>query len=373
LQHNGHPVHHVLNVTEEFQTFIFDKVYFQPVPSLLREFSAPVKLDYKWSDAQLTFLMRHARNDFARWDAAQSLLATYIRLNVARHQQGQPLSLPLHVADAFRAVLLDEQGDPALKALILSLPSENEIAELFDVIDPLAISAVRDALVRTLANELSDEFFAMYLANQSNEYKIEHAEIGKRTLKNVCLGYLAFADAAQADKLVQAQYQQANNMTDALAALAAAVAANLPCRDRLLAAYDERWHQDGLVMDKWFVLQATSPAADVLSNVRELLNHRSFTMGNPNRIRSLIGAFASGNPSAFHAKDGSGYQFLVEMLTDLNTRNPQVAARMIEPLIRLKRYDAGRQALMRNALETLKGLDKLSGDLYEKITKALNA
>ncbi|MFZ4212940.1 DUF3458 domain-containing protein, partial [Pantoea endophytica] len=373
LQHNGHPVHHVLNVTEEFQTFIFDNVYFQPVPSLLREFSAPVKLDYKWSDAQLTFLMRHARNDFARWDAAQSLLATYIRLNVARHQQGQPLSLPLHVADAFRAVLLDEQGDPALKALILSLPSENEIAELFDVIDPLAISAVRDALVRTLAKELSDEFFALYLANQSSEYKIEHAEIGKRTLKNVCLGYLAFADAAQADKLVQAQYQQANNMTDALAALSAAVAANLPCRDTLLAAYDERWHQDGLVMDKWFVLQATSPAADVLSNVRELLNHRSFTMGNPNRIRSLIGAFASGNPAAFHAKDGSGYQFLVEMLTDLNTRNPQVAARMIEPLIRLKRYDADRQALMRKALETLKGLDKLSGDLYEKITKALNA
>ena len=175
MQHNGHPVHHVLNVTDEFQTFIFDNVYFQPVPSLLREFSAPVKLDYKWSDAQLTFLMRHARNDFSRWDAAQSLLATYIRLNVARHQQGQPLSLPLHVADAFRAVLLDEQGDPALMALILTLPSENEIAELFEVIDPLAIAAVRAALVRTLANELSDEFYAVYLANQSSDYKVEHA------------------------------------------------------------------------------------------------------------------------------------------------------------------------------------------------------
>ena len=373
LQHNGHPVHHVLNVTEEFQTFIFDNVHFQPVPSLLREFSAPVKLDYKWSDAQLTFLMRHARNDFSRWDAAQSLLATYIRLNVARHQQGQPLSLPLHVADAFRAVLLDEQGDPALTALILSLPSENEIAELFEVIDPQAISAVRAALVHALATELSDELYAVYLANQSQDYRIEHAEIGKRSLKNVCLSYLAFADAEQADKLVQAQYQQAINMTDALAALSAAVAAQLPCRDALLAAYDERWHQDGLVMDKWFVLQATSPADDVLNKVRELLNHRSFTMGNPNRIRSLIGAFAAGNPAAFHAKDGSGYQFLVEMLTDLNTRNPQVAARMIEPLIRLKRYDADRQALMRKALETLKGLDKLSGDLYEKITKALNA
>lgn len=373
LQHNGQPVHHVLNVTEEFQTFIFDNVYFQPVPSLLREFSAPVKLDYKWSDAQLTFLMRHARNDFSRWDAAQSLLATYIRLNVARYQQGQHLSLPLHVADAFRAVLLDTDCDPALTALIMTLPSENEIAELFDVIDPQAISLVRDALQRTLARELADEFFAIYNANQQPEYRVEHEAIGQRSLKNICLTYLAFSDAQLADKLVQAQYQQATNMTDALAALSAAVAAQLPCRDALLATYDERWHQDGLVMDKWFVLQATSPAANVMRNVRQLLTHRSFTMSNPNRVRSLVGAFASANPAAFHAKDGSGYKFLVEMLTDLNTRNPQVAARMVEPLIRLKRYDETRQAMMREALEELLTLDKLSGDLYEKITRALNA
>jgi len=373
LQHNGHPVHNVLNVTEEFQTFIFDNVYFQPVPSLLREFSAPVKLDYKWSDAQLTFLMRHASNDFSRWDAAQSLLATYLRLNVARHQQGQHLSLPLHVADAFRTVLLDANSDPALTALILSLPGENEIAELFEIIDPQAIALVREALVRTLARELADEFFAVYNANQQAEYHVDHAEIGKRSLKNICLYYLAFGDMDLADKLVQAQYHHANNMTDSLAALSAAVAAQLPCRDALLADYDERWHKDGLVMDKWFMLQATSPAQNALLTVRRLLSHRSFSMGNPNRIRSLIGAFASGNPSAFHAEDGSGYRFLVEMLTDLNTRNPQVASRMIEPLIRLKRYDAHRQALMRQALEQLQGLDKLSGDLYEKITKALNA
>jgi len=373
LQHNGHPVHNVLNVTEEFQTFVFDKVYFQPVPSLLREFSAPVKLDYNWSDAQLTFLMRHASNEFSRWDAAQSLLATYIKLNIARHQQGQALSLPQHVADAFRAVLLEENSDPALTALILTLPSENEIAELFDTIDPEAISSVRDALMRTLSTELADELLAVYYANQSAEYHVEHAEIGKRSLKNVCLSYLALGEATLAEKLVTAQYQQANNMTDALAALSAAVAAQLPCREALLTAFDERWHQDGLVMDKWFILQATSPAADVLSRVRELLNHRSFSLSNPNRTRSLIGAFASANPSAFHAIDGSGYQFLAEILADLNTRNPQVAARLIEPLIRLKRYDATRQGLMRKALEQLKGLDKLSGDLYEKITKALNA
>lgn len=374
LQKDGAPIGNVLNVTEAEQTFVFDGVEHKPVPSLLREFSAPVKLDYPYSDQQLTFLMQHARNEFARWDAAQSLLATYIKLNVAKHQQKQPLSLPLHVADAFRAVLLDEQLDPALAAQILTLPSESEVAELFATIDPEAIAAVHEAIVRCLAKEMADEWLAVYYANRTDGYRVEHGEIAKRTLRNVCLGYLAFGeDVALADKLVSEQYRQADNMTDSLAALAAAVAAQLPCRDALLAAFDERWHQDGLVMDKWFVLQGSSPAADVLSKVRALLQHRSFSLSNPNRTRSLIGGFASGNPAAFHAADGSGYQFLAEILSDLNQRNPQIAARLIEPLIRLKRYDAGRQALMRKALEQLKGLENLSGDLYEKISKALDA
>ena len=373
LKQHGQKVSNVLNVTEAEQTFVFEDVEYQPIPSLLREFSAPVKLDYKYGDHQLTFLMKHATNDFSRWDSAQSLLAIYIKLNVARHQQKQPLSLPLHVADAFRAVLLDENVDPALAAQILTLPSENEIAELFETIDPEAISAVHESITRCLAVEMADEFLAVYHANSLPSYRVVHDDIGKRSLRNVCLRYLAFADPVQADRLVSAQFEQADNMTDSLAAMSAAVAANLPCRDRLLAAYDDRWHQDGLVMDKWFILQATSPAADVLAQVRSLLKHRSFSMGNPNRIRSLIGAFAQGNPAAFHAADGSGYAFLTEMLTDLNTRNPQVAARMIEPLIRLKRYDAHRQGLMRQALQTLKGLENLSGDLYEKISKALDA
>lgn len=371
LQKEGHPVHNVLNVTQTEQTFVFDNVYFQPVPSLLRDFSAPVKLEYKWSDQQLTFLMRHAKNDFARWDAAQSLLATHIKLNVARHQQGLALSLPLHVADAFRAILLDEQIDPALAAEILTLPSVNEIAELFDIIDPVAIAAVREALTRTLATELADEFLAVYNAHKLDSYRVEHEDIGKRSLRNTCLRYFAFGDAQLADKLVSQQYHEADNMTDALAALAAAVAAQLPGRDLLMQEYDDKWHQDGLVMDKWFILQATSPAANALETVRGLLQHRSFTLSNPNRIRSLIGAFASSNPAAFHAEDGSGYRFLAEMLTELNSRNPQVASRLIEPLIRFKRYDEGRQALMRKALEQLKALPNLSGDLYEKVSKAL--
>ncbi|WP_042860169.1 aminopeptidase N [Dickeya sp. NCPPB 3274] len=373
LRQKGQKLGSVLNVTEAEQTFVFDDVPCQPVPSLLREFSAPVKLNYSWSDEQLTFLMRHASNAFSRWDAAQSLLANYIRLNVARYQQKQPLSLPMHVVDAFRGVLLDDQLDPMLASQILSLPGENEMAELFDVIAPDAIAAVRQSLMQTLAQEMADELLAVYRANKLASYRVDQQDMGKRALRNVCLSYLAFADRSQADALAAAQFSAADNMTDSLAAMAAAVAAQLPCRDTLLAAFDERWHQDGLVMDKWFALQASSPASDVLNRVRELLNHRSFSLNNPNRLRSLVGSFCAGNPSAFHAVDGSGYLFLTEMLSDLNTRNPQVASRLIEPLIRLKRYDSNRQALMRQALETLKGLENLSGDLFEKITKALGA
>ncbi|ADM98942.1 Membrane alanine aminopeptidase N [Dickeya dadantii 3937] len=373
LRQKGQKLGSVLNVTEAEQTFVFDDVPCQPVPSLLREFSAPVKLNYSWSDEQLTFLMRYASNAFSRWDAAQSLLANYIRLNVARHQQKQPLSLPMHVVDAFRGVLLDDKLDPMLASQILSLPGENEMAELFEIIDPDAITAVRQSLTQTLAQEMADELLAVYRANKLASYRVDQQDMGKRALRNVCLSYLAFADREQADALAAAQFTDADNMTDSLAAMAASVAAQLPCRDTLLAAFDERWHQDGLVMDKWFALQASSPASDVLSRVRELLNHRSFSLNNPNRLRSLVGSFCAGNPSAFHAVDGSGYQFLTEMLSDLNTRNPQVASRLIEPLIRLKRYDSGRQALMRQALETLKGLENLSGDLFEKITKALGA
>lgn len=371
LKHNGQPVANVLNVTDAVQTFVFDEVPSLPVPSLLRGFSAPVKLDYPYGDKQLILLMRSATDEFSRWDAAQSLLSIYIRLNVARFSQGLPLTLPEHVADAFRGILLDPDLDPALAAQILTLPSENEMAELFSVIDPTAIHGIHEALIRCLALELDDELLAVYLANGTGQYRVAHQDIGKRALRNICLFYLAFGDHDRAVRLTNAQYHQADNMTNALAAIGAAVAAQLPCQATLLAEFDERWHHDGLVMDKWFTLQATSPADDALSQVKLLLNHRSFSLNNPNRIRALIGAFSAGNPAAFHAVDGSGYRFLVEILIELNTRNPQVASRLIEPLIRLQRYDESRQGLMRDALNRLQALPNLSGDLFEKIGKAL--
>lgn len=369
LQSGGQAVSSVLNVTEPEQTFVFEQVPQAPVISLLREFSAPVKLDYPYTDKQLTFLMAHARNDFARWDAAQMLIGKYVRLNVANWQAGNALELPIEVVDAFRAVLLDEQLDPALAALILTLPKETELAELFDLIDPDAIRAVREFIRDELVLELNDELRAVYQAHVLPEYRVEHADIARRALRNTCLSYLAFAEGA--DALVRRRYEQADNMTDTLAALSAAVSAELPCRDNLMQHFADKWQHDGLVMDKWFMLQATSPAANVLENVKALMQHPSFSLANPNRTRSLIGAFASGNPSAFHAKDGSGYRFLSDVLVELNSRNPQVASRLIEPLIRLGRYDAERQQLMREQLLRLQKLDNLARDLFEKITKSL--
>ncbi|WOB89855.1 aminopeptidase N [Providencia sp. PROV175] len=374
LKRDGSVVNSVLNITQETQTFVFDEVTSRPVPSLLREFSAPVKLDYNYTDEQLAFLMQHASNEFARWDAAQQLINNYVKINVAHYQNGETLVLPEPVVDAFRGVLLSDSIDPALVALILTLPSENELAELFTVIDPVAIHEVINFIHHHLAVEMHDELLSVYRSINIDGYRVDHQDIAKRSLRNICLQYLAAGDDSElANKLVLEQYQSADNMTDSLAALTAANESLLPCKAQLMADFDERWHHDGLVMDKWFTLQGANPAKEALANVRELLDHRSFSMGNPNRVRSLVGAFTAGNPVNFHAEDSSGYQFLYEILVDLNTRNPQVASRLIEPLIRLKRYDEQRQAQMRKVLEQLKALDNLSGDLFEKITKALES
>jgi aminopeptidase N len=372
LQYQGKPIHHILNLTQSKQQFIFDNVAEKPIISLLRDFSAPVKLAYDYQDNDLIFLMQHATNAFNRYDAAQMLLAKYVRLNVKNYQENQKLTLPDTVLDAFRAVLLSENTDPFLIALILTLPSENELANLFTVVDPIAIYQVRHFLLTRFANELNDELGAIYNNNKTPQYQIEHNDIAKRSLKNCCLTLLAYADDnSRANTLVRQQYHQANNMTDCLAALNVAVKAELNCRIELLADFDNKWHQDGLVMDKWLALNATSPDKNVLVTVKKLLTHRSFSLSNPNRIRALIGAFVNNNPVAFHAQDGSGYQFLVEILTELNQKNPQVSARLIDPLIRFKRYDEKRQLQMRKALETLLKIENLSKDLYEKISKAL--
>ncbi len=367
---NGESVHNVLDIKQDKQTFVFENVAEQPVPSLLREFSAPVKLEYDYSDAELIFLMKHATNDFARWDASQMLLAKYIRQNVTNVQTGSEVQLSEDLIDAFRGVLLDENLEPAFIAQVFSLPSINEITGWYKQIDVDAVDTVLNSITVSLSAALEDELSATYHTLKQAEYTIDHAAIGKRALRNQCLQFLAHTD--KGNTLVKAQYEAANNMTDTIAAMSAANSAQLECREELMADYSDKWKHDGLVMDKWFALQGSNPAEDALEKVKATMNHEAFSLKNPNRTRSLIGSFLAANPVRFHDKSGSGYQFAGDILRQLNDSNPQVASRMIDPLLKFRKYDEARQAMIRAELEKLKAMDNLAKDLFEKVTKALD-
>ncbi|KLN65865.1 aminopeptidase N [Vibrio sp. VPAP30] len=371
LRRNGGQVGNVLDVTELKQTFVFEQVPERPVPSLLREFSAPVKLEYSYTDNELIFLMVHSRNEFARWDAGQMLLAKYILSNVEKVQAGDKVELSQEVIDAFRGVLLSTELEPAFIAEMMSLPSHNEVSGWYKQVDVDAVAAVLKAIKVTLATELEDELGAIYHSYKQQEYTIEHAAIGKRSLRNTALGYLAYTE--QGNTLVKAQYSDANNMTDTIAAMSAANSAQLECREILMADYSDKWKHDGLVMDKWFALQGTSPAENVLEVIKQTMNHEAFSLKNPNRTRSLIGSFLNMNPVRFHARSGEGYKFAGEILRELNSSNPQVASRLIDPLLKYRKYDEERQVLIKAELETLKAMDDLAKDLFEKVTKALES
>lgn len=369
LQQNLTSLSEILDIQQERQTFEFHHVPQRPVPALLCDFSAPVRLDYDYNNQQLITLLQYAENEFVRWDAAQMLFANELKANLTRYQHHEPMQFSEDLLAALTLVLERANENPELTALTLVLPKETEFAELFKVIDPTGIAVVRDFMQKTIAEGLKERLLELYQQNRAPAYRVVAEDMAKRALRNVCLSYLAFSE--KGNNLVHQHYQQADNMTDTLAALSAATQAQLSCRDELLSDFEQKWHHDGLVMDKWFALQATRPDENVLELIQSLLTHRSFDFKNPNRIRSLIGAFASQNPRAFHAIDGSGYRFLVDILSQLNESNPQVAARLIEPLIKLGRYDTQRQTLMRRGLERLKGLNNLARDLFEKIEKAL--
>ncbi|WP_250128567.1 aminopeptidase N [Aggregatibacter actinomycetemcomitans] len=362
-------VDNVLNITQKDQTFEFHNIYTKPVPALLSDFSAPVKLDYDYKTSQLITLVKFAENGFIRWDAVQMLLNAELRRNVSNYQQGIELDLSAETIAVLQQILTNYQKDIELTSLILTLPKATEFAELFKTIDPDTISAVREFMARAIAENLQELLFKTYNQIRLDEYKIERQDIALRKLRNVCLSYLAYTNMG--NNLVNKHYSYSNNMTDTLAALTAATQAKLPCRDNLLADFEQKWQQDGLVMDKWFALQASRPEENVLNNVMQLMEHPSFNFNNPNRVRSLVGTFAGQNLKAFHAIDGSGYRFLTDILIKLNKSNPQVASRLIEPLVRFVRYDAQRQTLMKRALERISETEDLSRDLYEKIEKAL--
>jgi aminopeptidase N len=298
-------------------------------------------------------------------------MQTILKL-LAAQGQGEAFGLSHEFIGAWQAVLTDTTLDHALRAEAMHLPSESDIAEVARPSDPEAIHAVREFIYTTLAKALRIDLESLYesLGGQDG-YRVDAASIGRRSLKNVCLDYLGRIPDEGIHKMCLQQYLQAGNMTDALAALAALNRIQCPQRDEALQHFHDRWQHDPLVMDKWFALQATSSLPETLVQVKALMHNRLFDLRNPNKVRALIGSFAMRNPLHFHAQDGSGYQFLTENVLQLDAMNPQIASRMVRPLMSWRHYEPVRSGLMKAQLELIKAHEGLSGDVYEIVSKSL--
>jgi len=363
----------VLHLTQAEQQFTFDKVPSRPVSSLLRGFSAPVRL--KWVDQEpeeLAFLMSYDSDPFNRWEAAQSFAKLIVSDTLAQNKA--PTSLIGQFVDALKLVLEDPSIDPALAGDMLALPSESDLAEQQDIIDVDAIHDARDNLRKAIAMGLSEPLVEAYERSAINEpYHHGTAQSAKRRLRNIALGYITCLANDEAYELARAQFEDATNMTDSMGALSALNDCETQVRETALDDFYARWKDDSLVIDKWFALQATSALPNTLSNVKSLMDHASFSIKTPNRVRALIGAFCSANQLRFHAKDGSGYAFLSDQVAQLNSINPQIAARLLTPLSRWRRFDTARQPLMEAALERILATDGLSRDVFEIASKTLKS
>ena len=363
---------HTLELTEASQTFVFHDVTEAPVPSLLRNFSAPVKLEFDYSDEQLMFLMANDSDGFNRWDAAQTLTRKVLLDMVAAVHAGRDVRVSDGLIAAFRTALLDEQAEPALTAEVLGLPGIGYLGDFMETVDVDGLHQIRETLRSEVGNALNAELQEVYRRLDDNvSYAPTSEAIGRRSLKNRVLAYLMAADDPAGGEFCDAQYRAQHNMTDVMAALTLLADSDHPARESVLADFEQRWHADPLVMDKWFAVQAMASHVATLSRVKELMRHPAFSLQNPNKVRALIGSFCSGNPLCFHAADGSGYAFLKEQVMALDSANPQIAARLLRALSRWRRYDHDRQAKMRAALEAIVAA-KASKDVYEIASKSLD-
>jgi len=354
------------------QAFRFADVPAAPVPSLLRNFSAPVKLSGVPLD-RLKFLAIHDTDPVARWDAGQQVAIRVLLDRVAAYQRGKAVpALDAELVTAMRETLAGADHDPAFAAEALVLPSEATLADEMAVADPEAIHAARDTARTALAAALAEPFAETYrrLADPG-PYRTDGQSIGRRALRNVCLAYLAAGDPVPGARLAKAQFDAQANMTDVLAALAVLTDTDCPERSEALDGFYRRWDKDPLVIDKWFALQARSSLPGTIEAVRALTQHPAFTRANPNRVRALIGTFAQANPLHFHARSGDGYAFLADEVLALDRSNPTTAARLVQPLGQWRRYDATRQGLMRAQLDRILATPGLSPNTYEMVSKSL--
>ena len=364
-----------LLLSERSQTFTFDRITAEPIPSLLRDFSAPVNLDFAYTPAQLTLLLAHESDPFNAWEAGQRLASTLIVDATSAIAAGQPPHWPESFTAAARRLLQTQSTrGAAFVAEALTLPGESTLAEMMETVDPDALHAARNGLRRHLAEELEGEFSGLYAAlTVADAYVPNSEQAGRRALRNLCLSYLLELDTDATRNLARQQFKSADNMTDqfaALAALANVNAPNCPQREEALAEFHTRWQHEALVVDKWLAVQSTSRRPDTLATVKALTAHPAFDAGNPNKIYALIRNFGA-NLVRFNAADGSGYAFMADRILELHDKNPQVASRLARCFERWQKFDAGRQAHARSALERIRDHAGLSRDVLEVVTRAL--
>ncbi|NMR25943.1 aminopeptidase N [Pseudoalteromonas sp. NEC-BIFX-2020_015] len=366
LGFQGKPVSHVLNVTSKQQCFSFDGLTAKPVAVLLEDFSAPCIVEKHNTETELLHIMQFARSDFSRWDAQQQLFISAVKEAIS-NPADNTLSVP--IITALQNLLGKRDGDLALTAELLKLPSFDTLAAEFDVIPVDTIISITEQFERQIAEHLCNEFLDCY-ASLIDDGTVSASAVATRALKSICLHYLAkITDPAIANLLNNAA--ASSNMTNVLAALSAVVKADNPLSVELLEQFDSHWRHDVLVMDKWFALQAMQCGDDAIDKIKNLYEHPCFDFSNPNRVRALVGSFSHFNTAQFHRKDGLGYQLLGDLLVKLNAINPQNASRMLTPFMSWRRYDEQRSSAMKAQLQRLALLDDLSDDLFEKVDKAL--
>ena len=367
------PTTRVLQVAETTQTYRFTNVPEAPIPSLLRGFSAPAIVDPPLDRDRQAFLMAHDSDPFNRWESGQQFAVALLLDMVEAIQRGTAPASPDAYIAAVENVIAGADADKALTAQMLTLPGEEYLGNQMQQVDVAAIHQARESLSVSIARALREPLTALYHGNAGNQpYSPDAREAGRRRLRNAALSYLAALDEPETTALCAAQYANADNMTDRIAALDMLSDLDGPERSDALADFYATWKHDPIVTDKWLSIQAVSSQPRTLDAVVGLLEHDAFSIRNPNRVRALIGAFCNSNQLRFHAADGRGYVFLADQVLRLDPLNPQVAARLLAPLGPWRRFDAPRQGLMKTQLQrVLDTGNRLSMDVYEIASKSL--
>lgn len=375
LDANGNDMHindHVLSLTKAEQQFVFEEITTQPHLSILRDFSAPVKIKREVPNQELAFLLNKDSDDFNRWFAGQQLYINILLSMVGDIQQGKELQMPELLHETFTGILLDPELNVSLKSELLCMPSTQVLIDAMQIADPDAIYAAKQFVITSLAKKYNIDLNTMYETyTVSGPYRYTAEDAAKRSCRNTILAYITSTKSSEAIALAEAQYNKANNMTDTVAGLAAL--ANINCNQRIEALIDfyGSWATNPLVVNKWLSIQATADLEDTFAQVKSLMQHEAFDIKNPNKVYALVGGFCVGNPVKFHAANGEGYKFLGEIVIELNKLNPQVAARMLNPLTQWHKFDTRRQELMCEQLNRIKQAGSLSPDVEEVITKSL--